>query len=1260
MVIGRPMVLDIICAGLTVCVFTSSVRAQVPDHPIITEVYTDPPGVNDAPVGRDIINLHQEYIEIYLPTCAQLDGSLGLNCNALALTFYEIEGDNASSGAELVNYRFDLPLFDIDLTNGVLAGSIGRPSSGVVVLGWVDYFGDPPSDLAETPSTRVGLINGDIIEKPTNYVFIPINGHHFTGTTNFDLLAGESLIDLPNEARSGVIQNGSAAYLLVNPADSGSESFYGTADQGGNVWEWNEAVLGGSTRGLRGGSWNSVEGALRSSGRSDDAPSVESDVIGFRVASPFPVPAQVSFDWVTVGNAGNAADPLNDGVVPGIGSVADIYRIAKHEVTNALYAEFLNAVAATDTNSLYNTSMDSDPRGGITQSGSSGSFVYNVRDDMASKPVNYVSFFDAMRFANWLHNGKPAGAQDASTTESGVYGINDGVSETRTVDAQFFIPTEDEWYKAAYHQPSTEGGDSDDYWLYPTASNSVPAVAAANDTGDISNPGANVANYANGADWNSQTGNVTTVGTGGAGYVELCDDKHAGDCAAGADASLPNDSFGLATSALFDAFAGNDDSSFAIDDQPLSVCDDTPDNCDDLQTVLPEGGAFTPFVPQIPEKDTSNLTPTIGNGYARKYVNVLKTTENDFLDDDPFIDALDSYRLIRNNGPFFPTPGQVVFTTSPPELGLATDVELFLEVLSQTTGQLGLLAANVGGAFDIDIAVDCIAGCNQTDATFSSGPITTNVPGQSFAFPSIAVTGSPTATHLATAVVTARVTATNSFGGEPAVLNAIQTATVTATILNPVDGQNHNGGPLETTVFLAIQAVLEQPGVANEFVGTDVGAFLDAQPDITALETIGSGAFLLDPMTDLNNIVQMAGRIKEMPSLDDDKCIKWASAPGSVDGLNLAETIANSAEVLSGSSAYIGNVVFDINCGTLQDRVRAVRMNVPDMLVFGGSFSPSEAIHFADPQGLTGNERSGLSNATTTRTFELLLVDTNLNLFVGNIETGLTDDFGIVIEVLDTEDDALAKPGQLVFLSFSGGLQGTDIDPVVGKDGGVLLQLIFLDLDNLHTKLGIRSIEQLFVVDAGASGEIDLIEAFNLNPIDLAVPNLIATSPAANESLWRTNLNIARFTFSSNITAPASGDILIQKLQPSGGFGSDLSAGFEMTVENDINGNPRILKIVDTDLPDFIHRQWYSVRNTGGWAEVANFNVHYVVQVGDANNDGEVLDADANLINTVIPDFMAADDERRDIDGDGRVLNDDVGFGSAIIPSFTVSKPSGH
>jgi len=84
------------------------------------------------------------------------------------------------------------------------------------------------------------------------------------------------------------------------------------------------------------------------------------------------------------------------------------------------------------------------------------------------------------------------------------------VNETRATGARFFITSEDEWYKAAYHK---NDGVTGNYWDYPTNSDTVPTIAMANAIGDISNPGSNVANYLRGADWNGQDGNVTTVGS---------------------------------------------------------------------------------------------------------------------------------------------------------------------------------------------------------------------------------------------------------------------------------------------------------------------------------------------------------------------------------------------------------------------------------------------------------------------------------------------------------------------------------------------------------------------------------------------------------------------------------------------------------------------------------------------------------------------------------------------------------------------------
>jgi len=218
----------------------------------------------------------------------------------------------------------------------------------------------------------------------------------------------------------------------------------------------------------------------------------------------------VNFDWATVGNVRNAADTTT------LGSVDHVFRISKHEVTNAQYTEFLNAIDAggTNPNGVYNANIGSEERGGIslTSVATVGS-TYVTKPNMGNEPVNFVSFFDAMRFTNWLENGQPT---DGSGTESGAYTIGTGLDEIRSPGTTHFIPSEDEWYKVAYHHPAAAGGDADDYWLYPTGTNQSPSIAIASVTGDISNPGTNIVNHLRTADWNGEDGNVTSVGTAGA------------------------------------------------------------------------------------------------------------------------------------------------------------------------------------------------------------------------------------------------------------------------------------------------------------------------------------------------------------------------------------------------------------------------------------------------------------------------------------------------------------------------------------------------------------------------------------------------------------------------------------------------------------------------------------------------------------------------------------------------------------------------
>jgi formylglycine-generating enzyme required for sulfatase activity len=193
------------------------------------------------------------------------------------------------------------------------------------------------------------------------------------------------------------------------------------------------------------------------------------------------VRADINIVTNAVGDVGNAAD------VTGYGAVGYEYAIGRYEVTNAQYAAFLNAKAATDVHGLYNADM-AGGRGGIVRSGSEGSYAYSTVSGRDNWSVNFVSFWDAARFANWLSNGQGNGDTETGTytlTASGI--ANNAVS--RNPGSTWAITSEDEWYKAAYYKG---GSLTAGYWLYGTASDAITTA---------------MANY------DSSIGNVTSVGS---------------------------------------------------------------------------------------------------------------------------------------------------------------------------------------------------------------------------------------------------------------------------------------------------------------------------------------------------------------------------------------------------------------------------------------------------------------------------------------------------------------------------------------------------------------------------------------------------------------------------------------------------------------------------------------------------------------------------------------------------------------------------
>jgi formylglycine-generating enzyme len=218
----------------------------------------------------------------------------------------------------------------------------------------------------------------------------------------------------------------------------------------------------------------------------------------------------ITIDTLLVGNPANAADTryIDTAHPAGVGSVGYVYRIGATEITNAQYTAFLNAVAVSDPNDLYHQTHMDQPLGGIVRSGDAGSYHYAVKDPALegaytydNKPVLFVSWGDAARFVNWLHNGQPCGAADASTTEDGAYTLNGATTATalmavtRNPGARWWIPSEDEWYKAAYHK---NDGVTGNYWNFPTGSDTEP---------DNNLPSADSGNSINARAW---SGNYTT------------------------------------------------------------------------------------------------------------------------------------------------------------------------------------------------------------------------------------------------------------------------------------------------------------------------------------------------------------------------------------------------------------------------------------------------------------------------------------------------------------------------------------------------------------------------------------------------------------------------------------------------------------------------------------------------------------------------------------------------------------------------------
>lgn len=311
-------------------------------------------------------------------------------------------------------------------------------------------------------------------------------------TTN-KILVRNNLILTTNSAAIGsnAFWNGGLNFTSVGT--NGIPSYYGTFDQTGLVWEWCDGnstsftykvIRGGDIAGFGGYAKkydsDKTRRYLKTVAGGDTNPPVFLTVVnrnkgkpqdqdwGGRIAS-LTNPLSLS-NYVTVGDTGNSNDTT------GYGAVSYSYKISKYLLTNTEYCTFLNAVAASDPNKLYSTQMSSERVGGISRSGSSGSYVYSIKSNMGNKPVYFLSWFSLARYCNWLHNSY-------GSTETGAYTLNNALTGiiSKNSGALYYIPTESEWYKAAYYKG---GSTSAGYWSFATQSNTIPTPVAASLTGD--------------------------------------------------------------------------------------------------------------------------------------------------------------------------------------------------------------------------------------------------------------------------------------------------------------------------------------------------------------------------------------------------------------------------------------------------------------------------------------------------------------------------------------------------------------------------------------------------------------------------------------------------------------------------------------------------------------------------------------------------------------------------------------------------------
>ena len=158
---------------------------------------------------------------------------------------------------------------------------------------------------------------------------------------------------------------------------------------------------------------------------------------------------EFTIDFVNIGNAGNAADTTSFGAVP------YEYRVGTYEIT----------------------------QDAITKATASGMSNVTARPWTGNQPAANITWYEAAAFVNFLNTNSGKTAAYDLTFSSGSWSMAlwsseqawtaGGTNLYRNKDAFYFLPSENEWYKAAYYNPA-----GTNYFLYPTGSDTAPTAVA--------------------------------------------------------------------------------------------------------------------------------------------------------------------------------------------------------------------------------------------------------------------------------------------------------------------------------------------------------------------------------------------------------------------------------------------------------------------------------------------------------------------------------------------------------------------------------------------------------------------------------------------------------------------------------------------------------------------------------------------------------------------------------------------------------------